>query len=405
MRGSRPVKARKITPKNTITSQYGQINSSILQRLQATLEEDPLQDLTPLLESMLLIYQRSLKKLHVSMEPAALQNVASTDARPTPRKPKSTQPENTEITSAIPGPIITAPLVSFPQYKDIQKSQQSLHQVNIRPQFQSYVRDHSDPLEWEELFTMIPDGEILWELFSCKIVKITETVVVKMGRGVDGFRDEVELMEFVNQSTSIPLPEVFGFHYNEDDECFIFMSYIEGCTLESIWPSLGLADRETIESQLAGYFAQLRALPCPNPVTLGSLATGICRDARRIERQCPSITSEHQFNEFIGKFTFRRDSELAQMLLSFLKDNHRIVLTHGDLQPRNILVQGNTVAGIIDWELGGWYPEYWEYVKGAVHVKGCEGWWRHLGRIIGTYPMEWAIDLNLDPLIINSPIV
>ena len=404
MSGKNPAKARKITPKNTLTSQYGRINSSTLQRLQAALEEDPLQDLSPLLESMLLIYQRSLRKLHVSMEPAAPQNIVSTDTIPTHRRTKSTATENTEIRSATPGPIITTPFISF-QHKDIQKTQQSLHQVNIRPQYRSYVRDRSDHLDWEELFAMIPDGEILWELFSCKIVKIAATMVVKIGRGADNFRDEVALMEFVKQSTSIPLPEIYGFHYNEDDECFIFMEYIEGCTLESTWPSLGLDDRDIIESQLAGYVAQLRALPCPNPVTLGSLATGLCRDARRMERQCPSITSERQFNEFLGKFTFRRDSELAQMLLSFLKDNHRIVLTHGDLQPRNILVRGNTVTGIIDWELGGWYPEYWEYVKGAVHVKSCEGWWRHLGRITGTYPMEWAIDLALDPLIINSPIV
>src|SRR5436190_21043428 len=99
---------------------------------------------------------------------------------------------------------------------------------------------------------------------------------MKMGRGVDDFRDEVALMELVKQCTSIPIPEVFGLHYNEDDECFIFMSYVEGCTLESSWPSLGLDDRKTIESQLTGYFNQLRSLPCPNPTTFGSLASGIC---------------------------------------------------------------------------------------------------------------------------------
>src|SRR5438046_1464706 len=102
----------------------------------------------------------------------------------------------------------------------------------------------------------------------------------------------------------------------------------EGRTLESSWPSLGLDDRKTIESQLTGYFTQLRSLPCPNPATFGSLASGICRDARRLERQCPSISSERQFNEFLGRFTFRRDSEFARMLLSCLKDDHRIVLTH-----------------------------------------------------------------------------
>ena len=89
------------------------------------------------------------------------------------------------------------------------------------------------------------------------------------------------------------------------------------------------------------------------------------------------------------------------MLLSCLKDNHRIILTHGDLQPRNILVQGNKVSGIIDWELRGWYPEYWEYVKGVVHIKGCKGWWQHLACITGNYPMEWVIDLHLNHLIVK----
>ena len=92
------------------------------------------------------------------------------------------------------------------------------------------------------------------------------------------------------------------------------------------------------------------------------------------------------------------------MLVSCLKDDHRIVLTHGDLQPRNILVYGTEVIGIIDWELSGWYPEYWEFVKGSTPVKGCDGWWEHLGQIVGKFPMEWAVDLHLDRLIVNSPI-
>ena len=69
MRSSRPVKACKLTPENSITSQYGEINSSVLRQLQAALQEDPLQDLTSFLESKLLFYQRSLKKIQVSIEP------------------------------------------------------------------------------------------------------------------------------------------------------------------------------------------------------------------------------------------------------------------------------------------------------------------------------------------------
>jgi aminoglycoside phosphotransferase len=396
MKGGRVTKRRKVTPENTITRQYGEINLSILSQLQATLQEDPLQDLTLFLESKLLLYQRSLKKI---TEPTVPQNVSSANSKPNPRLAKSAHTQSAVLTSETPEPVAPITIISSLQCKRTE-----LRQVNVRPKFQSYVRQLPNALEWEELFAMIADGEVLWELFGCKVIKVSATIVVKVGREVDRFQDEVALMEFVKQSTSIPIPEVFGFHHNEDDECFIFMSYVEGCTLESSWPSLGLEDRKTIESQLAGYFAELRSLPSPNPVALGSLATRICRDARRMERQFQSISSERQFNEFLGKFTFRRDSEFARMLLSCLKDSHRIVLTHGDLQPRNILVQGDRVTGIVDWELGGWYPEYWEYVKGAVPVKGCEGWWQHLGCVTGNYPMEWAIDLHLDHLIVNSPI-
>jgi aminoglycoside phosphotransferase (APT) family kinase protein len=42
---------------------------------------------------------------------------------------------------------------------------------------------------------------------------------------------------------------------------------------------------------------------------------------------------------------------------------HEIVLTHGDISPRNILVQGSKVVAILNWEMSGHYPEYWDYVK------------------------------------------
>lgn len=51
---------------------------------------------------------------------------------------------------------------------------------------------------------------------------------------------------------------------------------------------------------------------------------------------------------------------------------HKIVFTHADLNPRNILVErttshagqeGRQLSGIVDWETAGFYPEYWDYTK------------------------------------------
>ena len=31
------------------------------------------------------------------------------------------------------------------------------------------------------------------------------------------------------------------------------------------------------------------------------------------------------------------------------------------MAPRNIIVKGGKIVAIVDWEMAGWYPEYWEY--------------------------------------------
>ncbi|KAF5646873.1 aminoglycoside 3 phosphotransferase [Fusarium sp. NRRL 52700] len=58
------------------------------------------------------------------------------------------------------------------------------------------------------------------------------------------------------------------------------------------------------------------------------------------------------------------------------KSTGRFVLTHGDISPRNIMVDGTTITGIIDWELSGFYPEYVEYAFALGIGTGIEEWWK-----------------------------
>ena len=50
-------------------------------------------------------------------------------------------------------------------------------------------------------------------------------------------------------------------------------------------------------------------------------------------------------------------------------------ITHSDIVARNILVddRGDVVA-ILDWEMAGWMPEQWEYVKAMWMGQYDEGW-------------------------------
>jgi aminoglycoside phosphotransferase len=367
-------KTKGSTPENAITLQRRDINLQLLDRfqtrLQKALSEDSLQNLTPLLQGMLLNYQRSLIQssgLHIRSP-----SMATAD----------------EVEEAPPERVHSLVLVD-----------------NILPQMKSYINPLKH-VEWASLFGQIPSGTVLWCVWSRKITRVTDSVIVKKGRCLSNFLDEIGLLQFVKENTTIPVPEVLGLHYTEEDECYLFMSLVEGCTLASKWEDMSTEDKHKITSQLVHYISQLRSLEPQQPINFGSVVNGICRDVRREQRQCRFITSEQQFNDFLGDFTLRRDSQKVRMLLSSLRDNHKILLTHGDLHPRNIMVQGSTVTGIIDWEYGGWYPEYWEFLKGLNSFdpsEECQDWWEYLMCITGEYRCEWAIDSALDHFIVNSP--
>lgn len=77
---------------------------------------------------------------------------------------------------------------------------------------------------------------------------------------------------------------------------------------------------------------------------------------------------------------------------------YKVRFSHADLSPRNILVDPKTgrITGIIDWEFGGWYPEYWEYTKmlyGGVRP-GQEQWFAAIEKEKGIkkYVREWKAE-------------
>jgi hypothetical protein len=53
-----------------------------------------------------------------------------------------------------------------------------------------------------------------------------------------------------------------------------------------------------------------------------------------------------------------------------------------------------SVSGIVDWEMGGWYPEYWDALK-ALNLRGTDDesdWWNSLPEQISQYVAEIALD-------------
>ena len=53
------------------------------------------------------------------------------------------------------------------------------------------------------------------------------------------------------------------------------------------------------------------------------------------------------------------------------------------------------IAAIIDWEFGGWYPEYWEYTKAYFSLMNMPDWFEDFRRAVTGYDDELAAERAL----------
>jgi len=181
---------------------------------------------------------------------------------------------------------------------------------------------------------------------------------------------EIATMRFVRQHTSIPVPEPHCF-FHQGDQQYIVMSRVPGTSLHELnWKTLSPETQASIVAQLKCYFEQLRSIPRPDwePESISSVLGGPFLDARLREWDEPvgPFATEADFNTFYraGK---PLDDKVPEEIRSMHSVPHRIVLTHNDLCPQNIMVDGSDadarITAILDWECAAWLPEYWEYVK------------------------------------------
>ncbi|KAI1209388.1 uncharacterized protein F4807DRAFT_460604 [Annulohypoxylon truncatum] len=188
-------------------------------------------------------------------------------------------------------------------------------------------------------------------------------------------RNEFNALGIVRRHTSIPVPKAIDIVFKQGDlndpfffpGAYVLMSKLPGLPVAHCQNILSEKDMERISNQLKGYVAQLRDIP--RSVTSDKLDVAMicntlgeaCRDSR--------IRGAQPFGPFEDEAAF---SQLLRFPDDPARRGHKIVFTHADLNPRNILIDrtaqpdgsiGWGVTGIIDWEFAGYYPEYWEYTK------------------------------------------
>ncbi|KAI8659828.1 APH domain-containing protein [Fusarium sp. Ph1] len=167
----------------------------------------------------------------------------------------------------------------------------------------------------------------LHKMLNRKVVLHPDNTVVKFGKHIA--MGEADALR-VAVRAGIPVPAVNDAHTAPDGQVRIHIGYVQVQTLDTLGPEMSVEQKRNIAHQLRGIVEKMRAVtPPPDLTSLYEDTTPLVREA----------------------------------LSRRLRTDHRIVFTHCDLTPRNILVQDGKIQGLVDWEDSGWYPEYWEYVK------------------------------------------
>lgn len=226
---------------------------------------------------------------------------------------------------------------------------------------------------------------------------LSRHMIVKTGGDVR--LAEAATIRFVAQNTNIPVPNVLS-AFVRKGATYIVMERIQGEELVKVWGVVSEHTRESLLNQLRVLVDEIRALQPPVGFAVGSCTGGPLQDFR--QRQAPPpirfgpFSTIQDFHSWLrGGLKQVQVENLEQADLDALKEIiarqdgpwPSSVFTHGDLNPWNILVRDDKIVGIIDWEMSGWYPHYWEYTS----LK------------IGSYLVNPAWDDNIDKFLDPLP--
>ncbi|OBT80737.1 hypothetical protein VF21_00346 [Pseudogymnoascus sp. 05NY08] len=239
-----------------------------------------------------------------------------------------------------------------------------------------------------------------------KVVKISDQIAVKFGTQVPLL--EAETMRFIAANSAVPVPKVLAtFSEEETGMNFIVMELVQGRTLEDLMPTLNSEEKSEISLQIKNAIDELRSIQPPNYI--GGLNRQHLNNAVFwVPEHDPAISgpfdTEAAMNEgMLRHLEQRTPAVYAQFLRGIVNSTlcgHRTVLTHGDLQPKNIIV--NRISSpdgkkdgfkvyLIDWESAAWYPEYWEFCSSTFGCRFRPEWLELASHILHQYPTEFLM--------------
>ncbi|KAF9073052.1 kinase-like domain-containing protein, partial [Rhodocollybia butyracea] len=166
---------------------------------------------------------------------------------------------------------------------------------------------------------------------------------------------EARALAFVHSNTSIPVPRIR--RYIETDWVgYLLMEKIPGKRLDRVWPHYTPPQKFFVAWTLRGYIRQLRQ-------------ASAAYNRRHIPGPMPNKPEQCEGIGFLfSEWPSGPFGSSKELVAHFDKSGEcwdytqPLVLTHGDLSMRNVIVGDDGRLWLVDWTWSAFYPPYFEYI-------------------------------------------
>ncbi|KAI5994786.1 kinase-like domain-containing protein [Pisolithus albus] len=270
-----------------------------------------------------------------------------------------------------------------------------------------------DELSDDAILALLEEAPIVHPDYS--VYKLTPTTAVKIPRDTrEGAIDCVEAnaLRLVSSNTTIPVPRVHRV-VKEEYDFLIVMDYIKGQTLAEVWPTFSVWRKISVAFTLHRYVRQLRRLKASPTTPPGPLSVQGPQECEspvfgQVQSSRGPFASYSEFSTWFNEWCkigldVRRLPEDHPSRKKKFDDSEPMVLTHQDINLRNIILGDDGRLWLINWGWSGYYPPWFEFVATLTQAENPiisgtddELWKSLIPFICGPYfaQIKWLEDMS-----------
>ncbi|KAK5633432.1 hypothetical protein RRF57_009146 [Xylaria bambusicola] len=200
---------------------------------------------------------------------------------------------------------------------------------------------------------------------GCEVWALGSRRILKSKEWYPGCEIDAENTRYVRTICDIPIPDILT-SWTDDDRFMTVQDRINGTELERVIPSLTKDDLVRIGNQLGQHLLKLRETTDERMRMLDGrmvIDRRLLKPLQNDHLHGNITTDQHVRDALQSRISGTVERGIVTGLMNRMPTALPFTFSHSDLHEGNIMVKDGQFTGLIDWEVAGFYPVWWDYVN------------------------------------------